>query len=415
MFAKTVLDNGIRILSEERPGSRSVSLGIWVENGSRHESQHQRGISHFIEHLLFKGTKRRSATRIAEEMDSVGGVLNAFTGKEYTCYYAKVLDENLPLAIDLLGDIFLHSVFDGEEIERERSVVLQEISQAEDTPEDYVHDLFSLDFFGDHPLGRPICGEVATVSSFQREDFLEFVRGRYLPGRVIIVGAGNLRHDDFVAKLIKDFSQLKARPVTEDSPPVQFHSGVVQHSKPLEQVHICLGVVGIHQSHEKRYAAYLLNTLLGGGMSSRLFQEIREKRGKVYSTYSFLSSYRDVGYLGIYAGTKSDWVREVVDLITTELRHFMEGKLSEKDLERAKNQVIGNTILGMESSDSWMSHLARNEIYFSKAITLEEISEATRSVSRKDIVDLACEIFRPKGVALTLLGDFEKFSLDLRL
>ncbi len=415
MFAKTVLDNGIRILSEERPGSRSVSLGIWVENGSRHESQHQRGISHFIEHLLFKGTKRRSATRIAEEMDSVGGVLNAFTGKEYTCYYAKVLDENLPLAIDLLGDIFLHSVFDGEEIERERSVVLQEISQAEDTPEDYVHDLFSLDFFGDHPLGRPICGEVATVSSFQREDFLEFVRGRYLPGRVIIVGAGNLRHDDFVAKLIKDFSQLKARPVTEDLPPVQFHSGVVQHSKPLEQVHICLGVVGIHQSHEKRYVAYLLNTLLGGGMSSRLFQEIREKRGKVYSTYSFLSSYRDVGYLGIYAGTKSDWVREVVDLITTELRHFTEGKLSEEDLERAKNQVIGNTILGMESSDSWMSHLARNEIYFSKAITLEEISEATRSVSRKDIVDLACEIFRPKGVALTLLGDFEKFSLDLRL
>ncbi|MEE9186092.1 MAG: pitrilysin family protein [Candidatus Binatia bacterium] len=415
MFAKTVLDNGIRILSEERPGSRSVSLGIWVENGSRHESQHQRGISHFIEHLLFKGTKRRSATRIAEEMDSVGGVLNAFTGKEYTCYYAKVLDENLPLAIDLLGDIFLHSVFDGEEIERERSVVLQEISQAEDTPEDYVHDLFSLDFFGDHPLGRPICGEVATVSSFQREDFLEFVRGRYLPGRVIIVGAGNLRHDDFVAKLIKDFSQLKARPVTEDSPPVQFHSGVVQHSKPLEQVHICLGVVGIHQSHEKRYVAYLLNTLLGGGMSSRLFQEIREKRGKVYSTYSFLSSYRDVGYLGIYAGTKSDWVKEVVDLITTELRHFMEGKLSEEDLERAKNQVIGNMILGMESSDSWMSHLARNEIYFSKAFTLEEISEATRSVSRKDIIDLACEIFRPEGMALTLLGDFEKFSLDLRL
>jgi predicted Zn-dependent peptidase len=415
MFAKTVLDNGIRILSEERPGSRSVSLGIWVENGSRHESQQQSGISHFIEHLLFKGTKRRSATRIAEEMDSVGGVLNAFTGKENTCYYAKVLDENLPLAIDLLGDIFLHSVFDGEEIERERSVVLQEISQAEDTPDDYVHDLFSLDFFGDHPLGRPICGEVATVSGFQREEFLEFVRGRYLPGRVIIVGAGNLRHDDFVAKLIKDFSQLKARPVTENLPPVQFHRGVVQHSKPLEQVHLCLGVGGIHQSHEKRYSAYLLNTLLGGGMSSRLFQEIREKRGKVYSTYSFLSSYRDVGYLGIYAGTKADWVKEVVDLITTELRHFMEGKLSEEDLERAKNQVIGNTILGMESSDSWMSHIARNEIYFGKAITLEEISKGIRSVSRNDIVDLACEIFQPEGMALTLLGDFEKFPLDLRL
>ena len=415
MFAKTVLDNGIRILSEERPGARSVSLGIWVENGSRHESRHQSGISHFIEHLLFKGTERRSATGIAEEMDTVGGVLNAFTGKETTCYYAKVLDENLPLAIDLLSDLFLHSVFDGEEIERERSVVFQEISQAEDTPEDYVHDLFSLDFFGDHPLGRPICGEVATVSSFQREDFLNFVRGRYLPGRVIIVAAGNCRHNDLVERLAKDFSVLKARPVTEHLSPVQFHSGVVQHSKPLEQVHLCFGFAGIHHSHEKRYVAYLLNTILGGGMSSRLFQEIREKRGKAYSIYSFMSSYRDVGYLGIYAGTKSDWVEEVVGVITTICRRFIEEEISAEDLARAKSQVIGNTILGLESSDSWMSHLARNEIYFGKAISMEEISEGIRVVSREDIIDLAREIFRPEGMALTLLGNVEKISLDLRL
>ncbi|MCZ6561763.1 MAG: pitrilysin family protein [Deltaproteobacteria bacterium] len=415
MFAKTVLDNGIRILSEERPGARSVSLGIWVENGSRHESRHQSGISHFIEHLLFKGTERRSATQIAEEMDTVGGVLNAFTGKETTCYYAKVLDENLPLAIDLLSDLFLHSVFDGEEIERERSVVFQEISQAEDTPEDYVHDLFSLDFFGDHPLGRPICGEVATVSSFQREDFLNFVRGRYLPGRVIIVAAGNCRHNDLVERLAKDFSALKARPVTEHLSPVQFHSGVVRHSKPLEQVHLCFGFAGIHHSHEKRYVAYLLNTHLGGGMSSRLFQEIREKRGKAYSIYSFMSSYRDVGYLGIYAGTKSDWVKEVVGVITTICRRFIEEEISAEDLARAKSQVIGNTILGLESSDSWMSHLARNEIYFGKAISMEEISEGIRVVSREDIIDLAREIFRPEGMALTLLGNVEKISLDLRL
>ncbi|MEE9570048.1 MAG: pitrilysin family protein [Candidatus Binatia bacterium] len=415
MFAKTVLDNGIRILSEERPGARSVSLGIWVENGSRHESRHQSGISHFIEHLLFKGTERRSATGIAEEMDTVGGVLNAFTGKEITCYYAKVLDENLPLAVDLLSDLFLHSVFDGEEIERERSVVFQEISQAEDTPEDYVHDLFSLDFFGDHPLGRPICGEVATVSSFQREDFLNFVSGRYLPGRVIISAAGNFRHNDLVERLAKDFSVLKARPVTEQLSPVQFHSGVVQHSKQLEQVHLCFGFGGIHHSHEKRYVAYLLNTILGGGMSSRLFQEVREKRGKAYSIYSFMSSYRDVGYMGIYVGTKSDWVEEVVGVITTICRRFIEEEISEEDLARAKSQVIGNTILGMESSDSWMSHLARDEIYFGKTISMEEISEGIRAVSRGDIIDLAREIFRPEGVALTLLGNVEKISLDLRL
>lgn len=415
MFTKTVLDNGIRILSEERPGARSVSLGIWVENGSRHESRHQSGISHFIEHLLFKGTERRSAKGIAEEMDTVGGVLNAFTGKEITCYYAKVLDENLPLAVDLLSDLFLHSVFDGEEIERERSVVFQEISQAEDTPEDYVHDLFSLDFFGDHPLGRPICGEVATVSSFQREDFLNFVRGRYLPGRVIITAAGNCRHNDLVEKLAKDFSVLKARPVTEHLSPVQFHSGVVQHPKSLEQVHLCFGFAGIHHSHEKRYVAYLLNTILGGGMSSRLFQEVREKRGKAYSIYSFMSSYRDVGYLGIYVGTKSDWVEEVVGLITTICRRFIEEEISEEDLARSKSQVIGNTILGMESSDSWMSHLARDEIYFGKAISMEEISEGVRVVSRGDIIDLAREIFRPEVMALTLLGNVEKISLDLRL
>ncbi|MFQ5851771.1 MAG: M16 family metallopeptidase, partial [Candidatus Binatia bacterium] len=415
MFAKTVLNNGIRILSEERSGARSVSLGIWVENGSRHESRHQGGISHFIEHLLFKGTEGRNATRIAEEMDSVGGVLNAFTGKEYTCYYAKVLDENLPLAIDLLADIFLHSVFDQEEIERERSVVLQEISQVEDTPEDYVHDLFNLDFFGDHPLGRPICGEVATISSFQRRDFLNFVRERYLPGRVIIAAAGNLRHDDLVTRVEKDFSLLRARPLMVESPLPQFQNGVFYHSKRLEQVHLCLGVAGVHQSHAQRYAAYLLNTLLGGGMSSRLFQEIREKRGKAYSVYSFLSSYRDVGYLGIYAGTRPEWVKEVVDLIITEMRRITEGKIAEEDLARAKSQLIGNTILGLESTDSWMSHLARSEIYLSKRITLEEVSERVRSVSREDIVKLACEIFRTEWMALTLLGDLKKNSLDLRL
>ena len=201
MFAKTALDNGIRILSEEMSGARSVSLGFWVENGSRHEARHQNGISHFIEHLFFKGTERRSAARIAEEMDAVGGVLNAFTTKEHTCYYAKVLDENFPLAIDLLTDIFLHSVFGREEIERERSVILQEICQVEDTPDDYVHDLFSLDFFRDHPLGRPICGQAATVSQFQREDFLSFVQERYLPGRVIVAAAGHLRHEELVREI----------------------------------------------------------------------------------------------------------------------------------------------------------------------------------------------------------------------
>ena len=326
MFSKTVLDNGIRIVSHEMPEHRSVSLGIWVENGSRHESETENGLSHFIEHLLFKGTARRSAAQIAEEMDAVGGVLNAFTSKEHTCYYAKVLDENLPLAIDLLTDIFLHSSFEAEEIERERSVILQEISQAEDTPDDYVHDLFNLDFFKDHPIGRPICGREQTVNGFSREDILGFFKSRYQPRRVIVSAAGNFRHsalvDEIGARLgvVHDSGNPdQALSANGESAP-EMGSGIFPHAKSLEQVHLCLGVAGISQAHPKRYIAYVLNTLLGGGMSSRLFQEIREKRGKAYSVYSFSSSYKDVGYFGVYAGTSLASTEEVVELIVKELQ-----------------------------------------------------------------------------------------------
>ena len=326
MASKTVLDNGIRIVSHEMPEHRSVSLGIWVENGSRHESEAENGLSHFIEHLLFKGTARRSAAQIAEEMDAVGGVLNAFTSKEHTCYYAKVLDENLPLAIDLLTDIFLHSSFEAEEIERERSVILQEISQAEDTPDDYVHDLFNLDFFKDHPIGRPICGREQTVNGFRREDILGFFRSRYQPRRVIVSAAGNFRHSALVDEIGARLGVVHgstdsdwALSVNGESAP-EMGSGIFPHAKSLEQVHLCLGVAGISQAHPKRYIAYVLNTLLGGGMSSRLFQEIREKRGKAYSVYSFSSSYKDVGYFGVYAGTSLESTEEVVELIVKELR-----------------------------------------------------------------------------------------------
>lgn len=421
MFTKTVLDNGIRILSEEMPNTRSVCLGIWVENGSRHEARHQNGISHFVEHLLFKGTERRTATRIAEEMDAVGGVLNAFTAKEYTCYYAKVLDENLPLAIDLLTDIFLHSVFDREEIERERSVILQEISQSEDSPDDYVHDLFSLDFFQDHPLGRPICGDAATVRGLHQDDFLKFIRDRYLPGRVIVAAAGHLSHMELVEQMARRLGSVRnaddgnQTAGSNTDAAAKIRGGVFQHSKPLEQVHLCLGVAAIHQSHPMRYAAYILNTILGGGMSSRLFQEIREKRGRAYSVYSFLSSYKDVGYLGVYAGTSLEWIEEVVELILKEVQRLASAEIGEEELERTKSQLIGNMILGLETSDSWMSHIAKNEICFGKPITVEDISQGVRSVSRADVAKLAGAILRPAGMTLTLLGDVEKKKLNLSL
>ena len=413
MFSKTVLDNGIRIVSHEMPEHRSVSLGIWVENGSRHESKAENGLSHFIEHLLFKGTERRSAAQIAEEMDAVGGVINAFTSKEHTCYYAKVLDENLPLAIDLLTDIFLHSSVDAHEIERERSVILQEISQAEDTHDDYVHDLFNLDFFKNHPIGRPICGSEETVNNFQREDILGFFKSRYRPRRVIVSTAGNFRHQALVEEMaarlgsVLDGDRQDGALSANGEPTPEMGSGVFPHAKSLEQVHLCLGVAGISQAHPKRYVAYVLNTLLGGGMSSRLFQEIREKRGKAYSVYSFSSSYKDVGYLGVYAGTSLESTEEVVELILKELKKLAAGEIKDEELSRTQGQLVGSMMLGLESTDSWMSHIARNEIYFGKTVSTEEICQKIRAVSRDDMIELADTLFAKGAMTLTLLGGFD--------
>ncbi len=418
MFEKTVLDNGIRIVTHDMPDHRSVSLGIWVENGSRHESAAENGISHFIEHLLFKGTERRTAAQIAEEMDAVGGVLNAFTAKENTCYYAKVLDENLPLAIDLLTDIFLHSSFETEEIERERAVILQEISQVEDTPDDYVHDLFSLDLFHDHPIGWPICGRGETVSGFQRADLVKFFKTRYRPERVVVAAAGNLRHAALVGEMASRLGGIRAAApenggaLPGDALPAMAR-GVYPHAKPLEQVHLCLGMAGIHQTHPQRYAGYVLNTLLGGGMSSRLFQEIREKRGKAYSVYSFSSSYKDVGYFGVYAGTSLESTEEVVELIGEELRKLAAGEITEQEIQRTQGQLVGSTMLGLESTDSWMSHIARDEMYFGHAVATDEICRRIRAVSRADVAALAEALFRGDDVTLTLLGDFpDGFRID---
>jgi predicted Zn-dependent peptidase len=419
MFTKTVLDNGIRVVSHEMPDHRSVSLGIWVENGSRHEAPRENGISHFIEHLLFKGTERRSAAEIAEEMDAVGGVINAFTAKEHTCYYAKVLDENLPLAIDLLSDIFLHSKFDEEEIERERSVILQEISQAEDTPDDYVHDLFSLDFFQDHPIALPICGSAETVNGFSRDDFLKFFRSRYQPRRVIVAAAGNLRHGDIVTEMAERLGSAAAvddRVAAESLDRRRLpetRQGVFPHPKRLEQAHLCMGVPGLPQAHPKRYAGYVLNTLLGGGMSSRLFQEIREKRGKAYSVYSFSQSFIDVGYFGVYAGTSVESTEEVVDLVLKELQSLVNGKMTEQELSRTQGQLVGSMMLGLESTDSWMSHIARNEIYYGRTISTDEICQGIRAVTRADVIELAGAFFRSGAVTLSLLGDFkDNFKLN---
>jgi predicted Zn-dependent peptidase len=408
----TRLANGIRVLSERLPDLASVTIGIWVENGSRYERDEQAGISHFLEHLFFKGTERRTAAQIAEEIDAVGGVLNAFTGKEYTCYYAKVLREHVSLALDLLGDLFNHSLFASEEIDRERSVIIQEISQVEDTPDDYIHELFNLAFWPGHPLARPIAGTAETVSRLGRDDFLRFLEARYRPNRVLVAAAGNLAHDDLLAAVTREFALLAGTTPGTDGGLPRPRPGVSVHEKDLEQVHLCLGTPGISQVDPDRYTAQLLNVALGGGMSSRLFQEIRERRGKAYTVYSFLSSYIDAGYVGVYVGTSPEWAREVVEVVRDELARAAREGLTGSELTRAKTQMKGNILLGLETSDSRMSRIAKNEIYFGRDVPLEEVAASIDAVQNEDVIRVARRLFQPQALALTVLGDLKGQRLD---
>src|SRR5712671_597578 len=401
MVRKSVLRNGVRVLTEPMPQMVSATIGIWVENGSRYEHERrQNGVSHFIEHLLFKGTKKRTAAQIAEQMDAVGGVLNAFTGKEYTCYYAKVLGEDLPMATELLADLFLESVFDPAEIDRERQVVLQEISQAEDTPDDFIHDLFTENFWRGHPLALPIFGTVESVNRIDRELLTSFMAARYRSSRVFIAAAGQLEHERLTAKCAGLFGGIAGDGKVEKITTPTDRPVVLNHQKDLEQAHICIGGPGISQTHRLRYAAYVLNTALGGGMSSRLFQEVREKRGRVYSIYSFISSFIDSGYFGVYAGTNPEWVDEVLEVTMAELKKVERDGLMPTELARAKSQLQGNMLLGMESTDSRMNRLARNEIYFRRDVPLEELSQGIEAVTNDNIVELASSWFKPDKLAM---------------
>ena len=409
---RTVLPNGVRVLTESVPQFVSTSLGIWVENGSRYEDPTENGISHFLEHLFFKGTERRSAKRIAEEIDAVGGVLNAFTGKEYTCYYAKVLREDLPLALDVLSDLFLHSTFDPDEIERERTVVLQEISEIEDTPDDYVHDLFNRRFWPGHPLSMPICGSAQTVGDMKRDDFLAFIGRRYRPDRIVVSAAGGVDHDRLVESVAAAFGSLSGATEKPRFSPPRPQPGLEVFEKDLEQVHMNLGVPGISHDDPRRYAAFVMNTALGGGMSSRLFQEVREKRGKAYSIASFLSSYVGAGYLAVYTGLSASCVAEVLEVIANELSKMRRDGLAPDELARAKSQIKGNMLLALESSDSRMGRIAKNELYYGHDVSPEEVAREIDAVGAEDVLAIARDLFRDGQVAVALLGDLDGHRVD---
>jgi predicted Zn-dependent peptidase len=412
---RTVLPNGLLVLTESIPHVRSVSMGVWIRSGSRDEPQALNGVSHFVEHMVFKGTTSRSAQQFAREVDSIGGNLDAFTGKENICFNIKVLDENVRPALDLLSDLVLHPTFTPEDIAREQGVILEEIKMDEDNPDYLVHETFTQNFWKGDALGRPILGTVKTVSSFTQQIVFDFYAGRFTPRNMVFSAAGNLDHDSFVAQVADHFSGLAA---TTDAPlaklpaPATHAHITLKRKKSLEQVQLCLGVPAPAVDSPARYAVYLLNTMLGGGMSSRLFQAIREDKGLAYSIYSETSPFRDTGSLSIYAGTSIDKTPEVLRLTIEEIRRLKEEPVPEAELKRAKDQLKSNIVLGLESSSSRMSNLARQEMYFGRFFTVDEIIEQVEAITPADVQSLAQDLFRPEAVALTMLGNLGALTVD---
>jgi predicted Zn-dependent peptidase len=408
----TTLSNGVRVITEAMPHVRSVSVGVWIATGSRREAPRQTGISHFIEHMLFKGTTSRSAEDIARSVDSIGGNLDAYTAKELVCFNTKVLDQHLSLAFDVLADLVLHPRFDEEDIEKEKGVVLEEIKMEADSPDYLVHEIFSSNFWKDHPLGKPILGTRETVKAFDRAAIQGYYRAVYAPANMLITAAGNLTHKRLVALASQHFESLApVAPAVEDSVPSTHARISLRNKKALEQVHLCLGVPSYPLPHEQRFACYVLNILLGGGMSSRLFQNIRERQGLAYAVFSELSPYRDTGCLSIYAGTSLASTRKVVGAILKEFRDLKEQPVAEEELRRAKDHLKGSLMLGLESTSSRMSNLARQEMYFRQFFTLDELVESIESVTARDVQAIAQSFFNPGQIAVTVLGNLEKFKL----
>jgi predicted Zn-dependent peptidase len=383
---------------------RSVSIGVWLARGSRHEPAEQSGIAHFVEHMLFKGTATRSAEDIAQTIDSIGGQMDAFTAKEYASYYIKVLDEHLPLAVDVLSDIVMRPALAPEDLEREKKVVLEEIKMVEDTPDDLVHELFVERFWQDHPLGRPILGTKETVEALTVERLRHYFQNVYTAPNLIIAVVGNIEHQAVRALVEKAFGDLPttSQPIV-DAPP-RVVSSVLIRNKELEQSHVCLGTRGYQQDHVDRYSTYVLNTILGGSMSSRLFQNVREKRGLAYAVFSGLSAYRDAGSMTIYAGCANDAVAELVDVVIAELRRMKDELMPESELRRAKDHLKGSLMLNLESTSSRMSHLARQEIYFDRHFGLDETLAGIEAVTTSELQRIARDLFADGALSATVLG-----------
>jgi predicted Zn-dependent peptidase len=400
------LANGLTVITEKMEHIRSASIGIWLQTGSRDEDPEWNGISHFLEHMVFKGTKNRTAEEIARQVDSIGGNMDAFTAKECICFNVKVLDEHVPTALDILTDLVLNPTFDTTDIARERGVIMEEIKMDEDNPDYLVHEIFTQNFWKDHPLGKPILGTKETVKRFERQPVVEAYGHRFAPGNIIVSAAGNLDHDRFVELVTKAFESMKPMKNGFHSTAPKIVSRIIlRNKKALEQVQLCMGVPAHPIAHEKRHAGYILNTLLGGGMSSRLFQNIRERQGLAYSIYSDLNPYRDTGCLAVYAGTSLASASKVVQSVISEFRKLKSEPVSEEELSRSKAQLKGSLMLSLESSTARMSNLARQEMYFDRFYDLDELIEKIEAVTSEDLTHLANEFFKTESVAVTALGN----------
>lgn len=406
MYRKLILENGIRLVSERIPTLKSVTIGIWVNTGSRDESPTQAGYAHFIEHMFFKGTTTRSATDISREIDALGGEMNAFTTRETTTYYVKVLDQHLPKALDLLADLFLRSRLGKKEIEKEKQVILEEIRMVQDDPEDLVQELHTQLVMGRHPLSRPILGRESTVTQISRQALLEYIDTHYRPEEIVVAVAGNFNQRQLEHTIARTFGRYRHsnRLVPRTRQPPALCEGVTMKQKPLEQVHLCVGFKGVAAGHKDRYAVYALNSVLGGSVSSRLFQEIREKRGLSYSIYSFLSGYSDGGTMTVYAGIRAREAGQVLDLICREIQKLVRNGIDRAELKRTKDQMKGSLMLSLESSHSRMNKLAKDELIAGTHTSLKELIAEIDRVTEQQVFETARNLFTIDRIALTGLG-----------
>ena len=411
MYNKTILPNGVRIISEDIPYFKSVSVGIWVASGSQDELKATNGVSHFIEHMLFKGTHKRNGFQIAKEFDAIGGMWNAFTGKDETCFYARVLGKHLPIAAEILSDIFLNPLFDKDDIEVERNVILQEIYMTEDTPDDIIHDIFYSTLWSDHSLGMPISGTKETVAAIDTQTMQEYIRNYYISPRIAVVAAGDVKHDQLLDLFSPLFEKLSYH---DDYPPIASPpkiKNILIKEKDLEQVHFCLGGNAPEQGSEDRFACAVLNTIWGGNMSSRLFQIIRERYGLSYSVFSFLSSHRNAGVVGMYAASEPESIKLTLELSMTEMDSLLNGNIKEDEVSAARDYLTGSYQLSYESVENRMMELAKNEFIFGRKIPMDEILNNINRITFDQVVDMASRLFVQKNRSLAVLGPVKDHML----